>query len=114
MVEKLPKEQVDLLIPKSLDVLLHLPASEEERAKGVCTAIALQYNVSVDGLSPEEAITDLVDLVIHHCSEAREMGIVPIRIADIHYLAAFMMGDPVPELFVKVHARNRTDLVYQV
>jgi len=93
--KRIAREEIRL--PKTLDVLFYLPASEELRNKGVILAHAIQYSVCSRGSTQEDALERLIRDVIARCELAAERGVHPVNIAGAPYMKAFFMGDPVQE-----------------
>jgi len=81
-------------LPKTMDVLIHLPESPVLRDEGLCVAHAIQYNISAKGPTPEIALSRLIDLVVVHCRLALEERIDPVNIAASSYMTAFFLGTP--------------------
>jgi hypothetical protein len=108
MVQKVTEHTITL--PKNLDVLLYLPSPDITKDTGLFVAIALQYNISAVGLSPEQVLEKLANIVSQHCAKALKLGINPVSISDLFYLAAFFMGVSMNEILADVCARASMQL----
>lgn len=77
-------------LPQNLDVLIYKHNTVSYVAPIV--AHALQYNISADGDSAEQALDQLVGLVTRHCRDALERGSNPVCLAEAYYWRGFGLG----------------------
>lgn len=94
-------------LPENLDVLVYVHLSKEKEGYvGFFVAHAMQYNVSTDASSPEEAVDKLVHLVAKHCQDALARGSCPVSFAEGYYFKAFSLGEDILDNFYhRVRAR---------
>jgi len=107
MLEKLDASQINL--PNHIDILIHLLKDSEDNNVN-CSGIVLQYNLAAIGPTPEIALEKAVRLATDHYTRCREMGMDPYRMADLPYLAAFVLGRPLPQVYEGVRAHMSLEL----
>jgi len=86
-----------------LNILVY---NRPETRNGPYHAHCIQYSaVYARGQTQEDAVTEALDLLLHHLIECQRSGTEPMHVADNIYQIGFYNGTPMRDLAKKVQAR---------